>query len=154
MSLKLQTLRENKLGMMDSRGLKDAHSNTCKTVATIDAGLNAVNTTVNEAKVPRENLKVDKVKRNVRTRGQSLMYAEDSCPEQIITPFLHYGDREFIFSKAKRLKDTEYGISDDFPHQIMRQEMGQGKKLFEARKAGKLAYFSSVELDKLFIDGV
>ena len=36
----------------------------------------------------------------------------------------------------------------------MRQEMGQGKKLFEARKAGKLAYFSSVELDKLFIDGV
>lgn len=62
--------------MMDNRGLKDAHSNTCKTVAAIDAGLNAINTTVNEAKVPRENLKVDKVKRNVRTRGQSLMYAK------------------------------------------------------------------------------
>ena len=53
---------ENKLGM-----LEDGHSNTCKTVeGLIEDGLNALNTTVNEAKAARENLKWT-VNRNVKS---------------------------------------------------------------------------------------
>ena len=79
---------------------------------------------------------------------------QDSHPSPIIACFLWYGDREFIFSKAKSLKGTEYGISDNLPCEIMKRRKAQGKKLSEARKAGKRAYFSRAEPDKLFIDGV
>ena len=44
---------------------------------------------------------------------------EDSLPRPIIACFLRYGDREFIFSKAKSLKGTEYSISDDLPPEIV-----------------------------------
>ena len=65
---------ENKLGMLDNRvqGLEDAHSNTCKTVDGIEAGLNALNTTINEAKAARQKLKVDREKKK-RARGQTLV---------------------------------------------------------------------------------
>ena len=76
---------------------------------------------------------------------------EDSRPRPIITCFLQYGDREF---KANFLKGTEYGISDDLPRKIVKRRKAQGKKLSEARKAGKRAYFSRAEPDELFIDGV
>ena len=52
---------ENKLGMLDYRVhiQSVAHSNTCKTVDGLEAGLNALNTTINEAKAARDKLKVD-----------------------------------------------------------------------------------------------
>ena len=198
--------------MLDNRvqGLEDAHSNTCKTVDGIEDALNALNTTVNEAKAAREKLKVgceQKCKEledkllyaEVYSRRENLRFCgiceegdqedthttlktfmeqylgikseeiaeiefqrlhrigkpkEDSRSKPIIARFLRYGDREFIFSKAKFLKGTEYGISDDVPREIMKRRKAQGKKLYEARKAGKRAYFSRAEPDKLFIDGV
>ena len=132
-------------------------------------GLNALDTTVNEAKAAREKLKADceqKCKElegkvlypEVYSRRENLRFygiceegdqeacttrlktftehhlgikweefaeiefqrlhrigksKEDSRPSPTIARFLRYGDREFIFSKAKFLKGTEYGISDD-----------------------------------------
>jgi len=78
----------------------------------------------------------------------------DGEPRVIIAPFLRYGDRELIFSKANKLKDTKYRISADWPKEIIYRRKLQSKKLVEARKAGKIAFFSRAEPDKLFIDGV
>ncbi|XP_044171856.1 uncharacterized protein LOC122956257 [Acropora millepora] len=78
----------------------------------------------------------------------------DGSPRAIIARFQRYGDRELIFSNAKKLKDTEYRISTDLPKEIVHRRKRQSKKLVEARKAGKTAFFSRAEPDKLFIDGV
>ena len=78
----------------------------------------------------------------------------DGSPRAIIARFLRYGDRELIFSNANKLKDTEYRISADLPKEIVHRRKLQSKKLVEARKAGKTAFFSRAEPDKLFIDGV
>ena len=40
------------------------------------------------------------------------------------------------------------------PGTSWKRRKAQGKKLSEARKAGKRAYFNCAEPDKLFIDGV
>ena len=78
----------------------------------------------------------------------------DGSPRAIIARFLRYGDRELIFSKANKLKNTGYRISADLPKEIVYRRKIQSKKLVEARKAGKTAFFSRAEPDKLFIDGV
>ena len=72
----------------------------------------------------------------------------DGSPRAIIARFLRYGDRELIFSNAKKLKDTEYRISADLPKEIVH------RRKLQSRKAGKTAFFSRAEPDKLFIDGV
>ena len=43
----------------------------------------------------------------------------DGSPRAIIARFLRYGDRELIFAKANKLKDTEYRISADLPKEIV-----------------------------------
>lgn len=79
---------------------------------------------------------------------------EDGRSRPIIARFLRYQDREFIFSKTSLLKDSEFRISADLPKEIVKRRGDQSKKLLEARKSGKLAYFSRAEPDKLYIDGV
>ena len=78
----------------------------------------------------------------------------DGSPRAIIARFLRYGDRELIFSKVNKLKGTEYRISAELPKEIVYRRKLQFKKLVEARKAGKTAFFSRAEPDKRFIDGV
>lgn len=75
-------------------------------------------------------------------------------PRPVIARFLRYRDRELVFSKVKVLKDSGFGLSADFPHEIVRRRKLQGKKLYDARKEGKSAYFSRTEPDKLYIDKV
>ena len=81
---------------------------------------------------------------------------KDGRPRPIIARFFQYGDREFIFSKAKSLKDTGFRMSPDLPREIVRWRKlhVQEKKMNEARKAGRRAYFSHTEPDKLYIEGV
>ena len=79
----------------------------------------------------------------------------DGSPRVIIARFLRYGDKELIFSKANKLKDTKDRISADLPpKEIVYRRKLQSKKLVEAKKAGKIDFFSRAEPDKLFIDGV
>ena len=79
---------------------------------------------------------------------------EDGKPRAIIARFLRYRDREFIFSKTCLVKDSQFGISADLPKEIVKTRKEQIKKLIEARKSGKLAFFSRAEPDKLYIDRV
>ena len=78
---------------------------------------------------------------------------DDGRPRPIIARFIRYCDREFIFSKARDLKEAGYGISADLPREIVRRRKELGKKLSDARKDGKRAYFSRAEPDKLYVDG-
>ena len=50
--------------------------------------------------------------------------------------------------------DTEYRTSADLPKEIVYRRKLQSKKLVEAKKVGKIAFFSRAEPDKPFIDGV
>ena len=78
----------------------------------------------------------------------------DGKPRAIIARFLRYQDREFIFTKTNLLKDSQFGISADLPKEIVKRRNAQVKKLIEARRSGKLAFFSRAEPDKLYIDTV
>ena len=87
-------------------------------------------------------------------RVQRVGKPKEGSPRPIIVRFLRFGDREFIFSNSKLLKGKSFGKSADFPPEIVRRRKAQGKTLKDARKDGKLAYFSRVEPDKLYIDQV
>ena len=78
---------------------------------------------------------------------------DDGSPRAIIARFLRYSDRVAVFSKAKSLKDSGYRIAADLPKEIVNRGKLQSKKLVDARKAGKIAFFSRAEPDKLYIDG-
>ena len=74
-------------------------------------------------------------------------------PRQIIAGFLRYPDRERVMSNAKKLKGKNFGISADLPKEIVDRRKKVLPNFFAAKKAGKSAYFSRAEPDKLFIDG-
>ena len=42
------------------------------------------------------------------------------------------------------LEDSQFGISADWPKEIVRRRKERVKKLIEARRSGKLAFFSCV----------
>jgi len=62
--------------------------------------------------------------------------------------------RIYLFQDESLLKDSQFGISADLPKEIVKRCKEQFKKLIEARKSGKLAFFSCAESDKLYIDRV
>ena len=74
-------------------------------------------------------------------------------PRQIIARFLRYPDRERAMSNAKKLKGKKFGISADLHKEIVDRRKKALPNFFAAKKAGKSAYFSKAEPDKLFIDG-
>lgn len=76
-----------------------------------------------------------------------------SKPRQIIARFLRYPDRERVMSNARKLKSKNFGISADLPKEIVDRRKKVLPKFFAAKKAGKSAYFSRAEPDKLFIEG-
>jgi len=78
---------------------------------------------------------------------------EATKPRQIIARFLRYPDRERVLSNARKLKGKNFGIAADFPKEIVDRRKVLLPKFFAAKKAGKSAYFSRAEPDKLFIDG-
>ena len=55
-----------------------------------------------------------------------------------------------MFSKASFLTDSQFGISADMPKEIVKRR----KEKIEARRSGKLAFFSRAKPDKLYIDRV
>ena len=71
-------------------------------------------------------------------------------PRPIIAKFSFYKNKEFILSNVLILAGTVFGISQDFPQEIVEVRRGLVKVLKEAKKEGsdaKLVY------DKLYING-
>ena len=57
-------------------------------------------------------------------------------------------------SKARKLKGNNFGISADFPKEIMERRKKKMQQFKKAKEDGKPACFSRAGPDKLFIDGV
>ena len=74
-------------------------------------------------------------------------------PRQAIARFLRYPDCAKVMRNARKLKGKNFRISADLPKEIVDRRKELLPKFFAAKKAGKSAYFSRAEPDKLFIDG-
>ena len=75
---------------------------------------------------------------------------EDKKPRPIIAKFSFHKDKERILSNARALAGSNYGISQDFPREIVEIRKGLIKAMKETKKEGhdtKLVY------DKLYING-
>ena len=75
---------------------------------------------------------------------------EDNKPRPIIAKFSFHKDKERILSSARTLAGTNYGISQDFPKEIVEIRKGLVKAMKEARKEGK---GTKLVYDKLYING-
>ena len=101
--------------MLDNRvqGLEDALSNTYKTVEEIEHGLNALDTTVNEARLPGKNLKWT-VNRNVKS------WRTSSCMQKFILEanlwfygICEEGDQEDTYTTLKAFMEHHLGIKSE-----------------------------------------
>ena len=74
----------------------------------------------------------------------------DGKPRPIIAKFSFFKDKSYILSKAPNLAGTNFGVSSDFPKEVVDIRKSLLPHLRAARKRGctaKLVY------DKLYIDG-
>ena len=71
-------------------------------------------------------------------------------PEPIICQFLRYSDRQLVWDSRKKLKNTTFTISEDFPPEITETRKLLLPIMKKARETGKRAYVSGV---KLVVDG-
>ena len=97
-------------------------------------------------------LKEDEIDRISIERAYQLgkRNANGEKPRPIIGKFSFYKNKEFILSNARILAGTVFGISQDFPQEIVEIRRGLVKVLKEAKEEGsdaKLVY------DKLYING-
>ena len=75
-------------------------------------------------------------------------------PRQIIARFLIHYSLSVWVTWATRLRGKKIGISPDFPKEIVERRKNLMPKLIAAKKAGKRAFFSRPEPDKLYVEGV
>lgn len=67
----------------------------------------------------------------------------------IVAKFAYYPDRERVRKAGKELKGSMYGVSEQFPPEIMETRRQLIPELKKARKEGKEAY---IKIDKLYIN--
>ena len=68
----------------------------------------------------------------------------------IVCRFKNFKDREMVRSAAKELKDTKFGVNEQFPKEINDRRRALWSYYKEAKNQKKRAYFKR---DKLFIEG-
>ena len=66
----------------------------------------------------------------------------DEKPRQIIARFLRYPDRDMIMSNARKLKGKSFGISADFPKEIMERRKKTMQQYKKAKADGKHAFLA------------
>jgi len=76
--------------------------------------------------------------------------ASGEKPRPIIAKFSFYKNKELILSNARTLAGTVFGISQDFPREIVELRRGLVRVLKDAKKEGRDA---KLVYDKLCING-
>ncbi|KAK3720305.1 hypothetical protein QZH41_020386 [Actinostola sp. cb2023] len=71
-------------------------------------------------------------------------------PRPIIAKFSFFKDQQYVLSKSRSLAGTNYGISEDYPKEIVEIRKSLIPLMKEAKKNGQRA---KLVLDKLYIDG-
>lgn len=74
----------------------------------------------------------------------------DKNPRPIVCRFKTYSDRELVRKSATALKGTKYGISEQFPKEIIDRRKVLWPYYKEAKNQNRKAYFKR---DRLFIEG-
>ena len=83
-------------------------------------------------------------------RAHRLGKRKEDKQRPIIVKFSFHKDKERILSNAFKLAGTGFGISQDFPQEIVNIRKGLIKVMKDAKKEGREAKLSN---DKLYIDG-
>jgi hypothetical protein len=77
-------------------------------------------------------------------------YRHNDRPRPIIAKFTFFKDKYFVLSKANNLAGSKYGLSEDFPKEIVQVRKSLLPHLKEGRKKGEKA---KLVFDKLYVDG-
>ena len=101
----------------------------------------------NNLKLKEEDIDEISIERAHRLGKQN---GSDGKPQPIIAKFTFHKNKEFILSNARTLDGTDFGISQDFPREIVEIRRGLVKVLKEEKKRGRDA---KLVYDKLCIDG-
>ena len=75
-------------------------------------------------------------------RAHRIGKSKDGKPRTIVAKFLHFKDKQYVMYNAKKLKNTELFINDDFSKETndIRKKLSQ--EMWEKRREGKFAYIS------------
>ena len=76
--------------------------------------------------------------------------SSDEKPRPLIAKFSFYKDKEFVLSRAKYLKGTDFAVACDFPKEIVDKRKALVPILKDAKKRGQDA---KLIFDKLYING-
>ncbi|KAL9964014.1 hypothetical protein ACROYT_G027585 [Oculina patagonica] len=120
---------------------EERNENSSKTESTLFSFME------NNLKLKEEDIDGISIERAHRLGKQN---ASDEKPRPIIAKFTFHKNKEIILSNARVLAGTDFGISQDFPREIVEIRRGLVKVLKEAKKKGRDA---KLIYDKLYIDG-
>ena len=99
-----------------------------------------------------EKLEIANATKDIKLhRAHRLGRYSPSKVRPIVAKFAYCPDRELVRKSAGKLKDTPFGISQQFPKEIMETRMRLVPIMKEARSKGHDAY---IVVDKLYIDKV
>ena len=85
-----------------------------------------------------------------RVRRVGKPSTSEGKPRPIIAKFTFHRDKEFVLSKAKNLRGTDFGIARDFPKEIVDERRRLVPFLKDAKENGQVA---KLIYDKLYING-
>ncbi|XP_052818029.1 uncharacterized protein LOC128244052 [Mya arenaria] len=98
----------------------------------------------------QEKLKTENASQQIRLqRAHRIGPYNPEKTRPIVAKFANFPDREKVRRAAKELKGTIYGISEQFPREVVEQRRKLIPIMLQARKDGKEAY---IKVDKLFIN--
>jgi tetrahydromethanopterin S-methyltransferase subunit B len=97
----------------------------------------------------QEKLKVDQADQIRLQRAHRLGPYKSGKVRPIVVKFTDFPEREKVRRAAKELKGTDYGISEQFPKEVVEQRRKLIPIMLKARREGKEAY---LKIDKLFIN--
>ena len=98
----------------------------------------------------QQQLEIQNAKNEIKLhRAHRIGRYNPSKVRPIVAKFAFYPDREKVRRNANKLKDTSYGISQQFPREIMDTRKKLVPIMKEARSSGKDAY---INVDKLYIN--
>ena len=76
--------------------------------------------------------------------------SNNSKPRPLIAKFTFHRDKEFVLSKAKNLRGTNFAVARDFPKEIVEKRKLLVPILKDAKKSG---HDANLVYDKLYING-
>ena len=97
-----------------------------------------------------ENLSIQNARTEIKLhRAHRMGRYNPTKIRPIVAKFVLYPDREMVRKNAGKLKGTNFGISQQFPREIMEKRRKLVPIMKAARDNGKEAY---IMVDKLYID--